>query len=633
MGERSGILSFRRSPLSCEFVHDLLNILKKYWGYEQFRPLQREAMTSVLLGNDSLVVMPTGGGKSLCYQVPALVRDQLAIVVSPLIALMKDQVDALDACGVPAAFYNSSQSPAERFSVEQRLAAGQLRLLYVAPERLVGPEFRQVLRSIGPAFFAVDEAHCISSWGHDFRPEYRELALLKREFPGVAVHAYTATATPQVQTDIITQLGLANPVVLVGSFDRPNLCYRVVRRTALLDQVCEGIERHRGESGIVYCLKRAETETLSDALNRRGYRSLPYHAGLPDEVRRRNQHAFIHDEVQLIVSTVAFGMGIDKSNVRFVIHAGMPKSIEHYQQESGRAGRDGLEAECLLLWNGSDLITQKYFLRDLRGEPCQIAKRKLEAVYDFCQNAECRHRALMHYFGEAYERQSCDACDQCLGLTPVLETKREYTDAQSQEWSRRILGIVAELQPCYIRSAMEVLVGAGSRWIQEAGVDRSPHFGKIQGVRREAVQDWIVQLVEQGLLIKDPETKQVRLNPQRAVESPDAPLPRLVERVQSAPKGLPVRRGAEALNSATDAALFEKLRGIRRDLAAERRVPAYVILHDTALRDLAARRPTTLAELGRIPGIGDRKLQEFGPALLRVICVHVGQADRNPDRS
>ncbi|MBI5060018.1 RecQ family ATP-dependent DNA helicase [candidate division KSB1 bacterium] len=491
-------------------MHDLLSVLKKYWGYDSFRPLQKDAMSSVLLGNDSLVVMPTGGGKSICYQAPAMVRDQLGVVISPLIALMKDQVDALTQCGIPAAFYNSTQSASERFEVEQQLAERKQKLLYVAPERLVNPDFLRLLKAAGPAFFAVDEAHCISSWGHDFRPEYRELAMLKQQFPEAAVHAYTATATPHVQQDIISQLGLQNPVVLIGSFDRPNLSYRIVRRSSLLEQVCDCIERHRSDSGIIYCLKRADTEALCDALTKRGYRALPYHAGLPDAVRKRNQEAFIRDDVELMVSTVAFGMGIDKSNVRFVIHAGMPKTIEHYQQESGRAGRDGLEAECLLLWNGSDVITQKYFLRDLTGEAYRIAKRKLEDIHEFCQASSCRHRALVRYFGQPYETENCAACDSCLGLSSTFETKREFTPHECREFARKLLGAVAELEPCYLSRAMEVVVGAGSAWIAEAGLDKSTYFRSITGFRREAVRDWIVQLLEQGYLLKDEETKMVR---------------------------------------------------------------------------------------------------------------------------
>ena len=328
--------------------------LRRVWGYAGFLPLQEDAVRAVLDGRDSLVVLPTGGGKSLCYQAPAAYLGRLAVVVSPLIALMKDQVDALHQAGVAAAYLNSSQSRDDRAAVERELAMGRVALLYVAPERLLMAGFADWLRRVGPAFFAIDEAHCISQWGHDFRPEYRQLRILKELLPETAVHAYTATATPQVRADIVKELRLANPLVLVGPIDRPNLVYRVQPRTDRLRQVLGVIDRRRGQAGIVYCIRRSEVDDVSAALVRRGLKAVPYHAGLADAERRRNQDAFVNERADVVVATVAFGMGIDRSNVRYVIHAGMPKSIEHYQQEAGRAGRDGLEAECLLLWSGGD---------------------------------------------------------------------------------------------------------------------------------------------------------------------------------------------------------------------------------------------------------------------------------------
>ena len=400
LGTPSGVVYDRAIIQQSEFLHETV---RRVWGYDRFLPLQEEAIACVVQGRDSVVVLPTGGGKSLCYQAPAANLGRLAIVVSPLIALMKDQVDGLREAGVPAAFLNSSQTPRERAEVMTAAAAGQVRLLYVAPERLVMDGFVQRLGRAAPAFFAVDEAHCISQWGHDFRPEYRQLAMLREAFPGVAVHAYTATATPQVRRDIVTELRLRDPRVLVGSFDRPNLIYRVRPRTDRLGQVLAAIGRHRDQAGIVYCIRRSEVDELAAALARRGLKALRYHAGLSDQERRTNQDAFINERVDIVVATVAFGMGIDRSNVRYVIHTGMPKSLEHYQQEAGRAGRDGLEAECLLLVSGADYGLWKSILTPEGAEPPPGALRKLGEMYAFCQQAICRHRGLVTYFGQPYK--------------------------------------------------------------------------------------------------------------------------------------------------------------------------------------------------------------------------------------
>ena len=359
-------------------VSNLLTNLKKYWGYPGFRPLQREAMTLVMSDRDSLVVLPTGGGKSLCYQVPAVSRNGLALVVSPLISLMKDQVDSLQAVGISAACINSMQTAQDKRDVAGLIRRRELKLLYIAPERLVQPQTIEFLQGAGVSFIAIDEAHCISQWGHDFRPEYRQLRCLKEAFPNAAVHGYTATATEQVRADIAEQLGIADAEILVGSFDRPNLRYRVERRTDPVGQLQRILQRHKGESGIVYCISRKNVDSTSESLNRLGFRTLPYHAGMSDSDRRKNQEAFIDEEVNIIVATVAFGMGIDKSNVRFVIHAEMPRSLENYQQESGRAGRDGLEAECCLLYAANDADTWEFLMKDT--EDPEVLNAGLRAI-------------------------------------------------------------------------------------------------------------------------------------------------------------------------------------------------------------------------------------------------------------
>ena len=393
----------------------LLAVLRKYWGYDSFRPLQGEAMAAVVAGRDSVVVLPTGGGKSLCFQAPALHMPGLALVVSPLISLMKDQVDTLVDCGVPAACVNSTLTPAERRAVADEVRSGRLKLLYLSPERLMTEQTLGFLQNVDLSFIAIDEAHCISDWGHDFRPEYRALARLKEIFPGIALHAYTATATERVRTDIVAQLGLEQPEILVGSFDRPNLVYRTTRRTDRMRQIREVIDRHRDESGIIYCIRRADVESVCAELVALGHQALPYHAGIADDDRRKNQDAFIKDRAKIIVATVAFGMGIDKSDVRFVIHAAAPKSLENYQQESGRAGRDGLEAECCLFYSGADFQTWRSLQSELPPEALEAADELLSGIERFCIGVGCRHRAIIDYFGQELPGEACGACDVCLG--------------------------------------------------------------------------------------------------------------------------------------------------------------------------------------------------------------------------
>jgi len=424
-------------------MQQLQGLLKKHWGYDTFRPLQEEAMAAVMAHRDSVVVLPTGGGKSLCFQIPAMALPGLAVVVSPLISLMKDQVDALTGCGVPAAFINSTQSTAERRATLDRLRKGELKLLYVAPERLTADGFLDFLKESAVSFFAVDEAHCISMWGHDFRKDYRELKILKTAFPNLAVHGYTATATEQVRSDIARQLTLRDPAVLVGAFDRPNLIYRVDRRTrGGWDQIRALVDRHRSESGIIYCISRNKVDDLSAALVQSGYRALPYHAGMEDADRKKNQEAFLHEKVEIIVATVAFGMGIDKSNVRYVLHAGVPKSIEHYQQESGRAGRDGLEAECVLLFSLGDLSVWRRLLKDMPAEAHATAMKKLAQIGDYCTDVTCRHKALVNYFGQEFSKSSCGACDVCLDETDSLPDSVPDSLSDSLVTAQKILSCV-----------------------------------------------------------------------------------------------------------------------------------------------------------------------------------------------
>ena len=595
--------------------------LRRVWGYAGFLPLQEDAVRAVLEGRDSLVVLPTGGGKSLCYQVPAVYLDRLAVVVSPLIALMKDQVDGLRQDGVAAAYLNSSQSRAERAAVERELAFERLNLLYVAPERLMVPDFVEHLRRVRPAFFAVDEAHCISQWGHDFRPEYRQLRVLRELFPGVAVHAYTATATPQVRADIVSELRLADPRILVGPFDRPNLVYRVQPRTDRLKQVLGVIERHAGQAGIVYCIRRSEVDELTAALIRRGVSALPYHAGLDDVERRRSQDAFINERVDVVVATVAFGMGIDRSNVRYVVHAGMPKSLEHYQQEAGRAGRDGLEAECILLWSGADYGLWKSVVeRD--GVPAPGALRKLGEMFAFCQDIACRHRALVRYFGQEHPG-GCGACDVCLGEVAVADASASIATS--------ILRGVAELGGRFgVIHVADVLTGAATERVRTLRHDRLACHGSLASTSKHDVRTWIDQLTGQGLLARSEgqyPTVTLTASGARVLrgETAAGPLSRISRTAPSG--GDRSRRAPRASPGAVEPTpeglvLFEALRALRRTLADERGVPPYVIFSDASLREMARLKPTTESAFLAVKGVGEWKSRVFGERFLELIRGH-----------
>jgi ATP-dependent DNA helicase RecQ len=580
-------------------------------------------------------VLPTGGGKSLCYQAPAVYLKRMAVVVSPLIALMKDQVDGLREAGVPAAYLNSSQTPAERADVFRGLSAGLYQLLYVAPERLVMDGFAERLARARPAFVAVDEAHCISQWGHDFRPEYRQLAILRERFPGLAVHAYTATATPQVRADIVSELRLVDPLVLVGAFDRPNLVYRVRPRTDRLAQVLAAIARHRDQAGIVYCTRRTEVEELTAALTRRGFRAVRYHAGLPDAERRANQEAFVNERADIVVATVAFGMGIDRSDVRYVIHAGMPKSLEHYQQEAGRAGRDGLEAECLLLHSGGDYGLWKSLLGET---PAPGALRKLGEMYAFCQDPVCRHRALVTYFGQPFEAPSCGACDVCLGET--------VQGADTADTAARILAAAAELRGRFgAGHVADVLCGAATSRIAQLHHDRLDAYAALRGQKKAQVRSWIDQLIAQGHLARsDDEYPTVGITASGAAvlrgERAASPLssavgPAAVE-VSTPPsarraEGAPSPEPGEETARVPDQAVFEALRSLRRAIAEERGVPPYLIFSDASLRDMARVRPLTLEAFREIKGVGDWKLETFGErfvAAVRQACLASSSAQR-----
>ncbi|MEA1933460.1 MAG: DNA helicase RecQ [Thermodesulfobacteriota bacterium] len=591
--------------------------LQKYWGFDSFLPLQSEAMNCVLDGRDSVVVLPTGGGKSLCFQAPALCMGNPAIVISPLISLMKDQVDALKTCGIRAAYINSTLSYEERKQVANDMRAGSLALVYIAPEKLMQTRTIEFLRTLNIAFIAIDEAHCISEWGHDFRPEYRKLGMLKKEFSEIAIHAYTATATEQVRLDIADQLGLKKPEILVGSFDRPNLIYKVGPKSDILNQVRRVMDRHPGDSGIIYCISRKDVERISGALNELGYSALPYHAGMSDLDRKNNQEAFIEEKVETIVATVAFGMGIDKSNVRYVIHTGMPKSLENYQQESGRAGRDGLEAECCLFYSNGDYNIWKRMLTQDKDVLCKGSLESLKSMINFCNSVICRHHALVNYFGQTLEDKSCGACDVCLGMLDLV-------DDPIQVGQKILSSVIRQEQRFGGDYTALVLKGSNDKRILQNRHNQLSTWGILANEHRTTIRSWIEQLVGQNYLEKSGEYNTLSVTSKgRRLLSGDA-TPRLLKPLLSQSDSRTKNKASVEAESweGVDMGLFEKLRVLRRNKAKELNVPPFVVFGDVSLRAMAKYRPCTQEGFRMIKGVGDKKLSDYGPEFMECITVY-----------
>ena len=598
----------------------LVEVLARYWGYTSFRPLQPEAMQAILDGRDSVVVMPTGAGKSLCFQAPALVRPGLALVVSPLISLMKDQVDTLVGNGVPAACFNSALAADVRASVLAGIRESRYRLLYVAPERLAGEgseAFTALLSRNGISFVAVDEAHCISQWGHDFRPEYRQLGRLRETFPDVSLHAYTATATGRVRKDIASQLALRSAVQLVGSFDRPNLIYRVLGRSALKTQLLEILGRHRGEAGIIYCTSRREVDALAAWLTETGVRARPYHAGLADDERHRNQDAFLDEHADVVVATVAFGMGIDRSDVRFVVHAGAPQSLEHYQQESGRAGRDGLAADCVLIYSTADFLKWRVML-ERNGELTEARRTLLRDMERYATSVRCRHRHLVGYFGEEYDREDCGACDYCLDELEAV--------GEPVVLARKILSCVARVgQRFGSAHVANVLRGAETDAVTARGHQSLSTYGLLREASVPEVRGYIEQLIGTGLLRQtDGEYPVLALTDDgvRLLKDADTqPGLTLARQRRPTPGRGPKRSRVEAEAwDGVDRDLFERLRGLRLEIARSRGVPPYVIFHDTTLREMARLKPKSVDALRGVYGVGARKAEELGEVFVAAIA-------------
>ena len=651
----------------------LADLVERTFGIGEIRPLQEQAIRATLAGRDLLLVLPTGGGKSLCYQAPALMESRLApvladpvtplpsaapsevaseenpwsddpwgdvashatgsyaaaagtgptLVLSPLISLMKDQVDALVASGVAAAMLTSAQPSDEIAGIMSDLSAGRLSILFAAPERLAQSGFIDLLVRCGVRAIAVDEAHCISHWGHDFRPDYRLIGELRRHLSGVPVHAYTATATEEVRAEIIRELNLTDPVVLVGSFDRPNLTYRAFSRRGLADQLQKVVDRHSGEAGIIYCITRKEVERTAKNLAANGVRCAPYHAGLDPDLRLKTQERFSCEDLDVIVATVAFGMGIDRPDVRFVIHAALPKGIEQYAQETGRAGRDGLPAECVLFYSASDFHSWKEIMSrgagesDASPEHLDAQIERLSGMLTFATATKCRHRSLVEYFGEVWETENCSACDVCLGELKPMEDALVV--------AQKVLSCVVRCEQRYGAAHIaEVLRGKANARVKKAGHDQLSTFGLLSGESVTTVRSWIDQLVGAGeLSVTSGNYPTLHLS-QHGVElmrgEHEVSLVRLGPAQAGGSTSRRKRTAVDEDLPPIDESLFEQLREVRRELARERNVPPYIIFGDRTLAAMAALKPSTPEAFRELKGVGDKKALDLGPIFLKAIA-------------
>ena len=605
-------------------AHD---ILQNTFGYHEFRHHQAGVVATVLAGNDALVLMPTGGGKSLCYQIPAMLREGTGVVVSPLIALMQDQVDALQQLGIRAAFLNSSQDAGQQRLIEHDLLAGELDLLYVAPERLLTERMLGLLEQAPLALFAIDEAHCVSQWGHDFRREYQQLSILHERFPGVPRIALTATADARTRKEIVVQLDLRDAGVFVNSFNRPNIQYIISEGLNARDRLWRFIEReHAGDAGIVYCLSRKKVENTAQWLTTKGRVALPYHAGLPDDRRREHQQRFVREDGVIIVATIAFGMGIDKPDVRFVAHLNLPKSIEAYYQETGRAGRDGQAANAWMSYGLQDVITLRHMLQDSDADEQykRISCSKLDSMLSLCEQTSCRRQALLSYFGEQLHAP-CDNCDTCLDPPETWD---------GTEAAQMVLSCVYRTAQRFgVNYIIDVLSGKGDERIQRNRHDRISTFGI--GAGRTAVE-WrgiFRQLVAQGYLVTDMEGHgSLQLTEKaRPLLRGDVQLQLRRQRKtvkQPRPKTRPI-----TMLSDSDLSLFEMLRAHRMQLARERAVPPYVIFHDSTLQEMARLRPQNSDDMRAVSGVGEKKLSDFGDGFLGVVRSYVAPSQALPNRS
>ncbi len=589
----------------------MLEQLKAYFGFDRFLPLQEEIISKVLAKRDTLVLMPTGGGKSLCYQLPALRFKGLTLVVSPLIALMKDQVDGLRSNGVPAGLLNSTLPLQEASQVRDQAREGKIKILYVAPERLALPGFRRFLQSLDVSLIAIDEAHCISEWGHDFRPDYRNLKALRESFPGVPVIALTATATEPVREDIVNQLGLKKPETFISSFNRPNLTYTIQPKTEPLGALLRLLEKHQGGSAIIYRFSRKATEETALELSERGFNALPYHAGLEPDLRRETQEKFIRDQVQIVVATIAFGMGIDKPDVRLVVHYDLPKTVEGYYQETGRAGRDGLPSDCVLFYSHGDRSKQEYFIGQIEdNEEQEKAHTKLDQVLTLCDLQTCRRAYLMEYLGESWPKTDCGGCDICL-------LPREEFDAT--EIAQKILSAAIRTGERFgVNYVVDVLRGVANKAVRTRGHHELPVFGISRDVDSDELKEMVRSLVTNGLLAQNGgEYPTLRVSPQGRSFLNNRDKLTLTRRKQAAPVYQSTSNGDR--ETAYDTKLFDELAALRLEIATDREVPAYQIFGNKALQQMAFHMPRNEFEFSKISGVGDAKLRDFSERFLLVI--------------
>ncbi len=595
----------------------VLDLLKSHFGYESFLPLQEEIVRHVLGKEHCLVLMPTGGGKSLCYQLPALCLDGLTLVVSPLIALMKDQVDALRGNGIPAAFVNSSLTASEISGIHSAALTGRIKILYVAPERLVVPGFVSFLDSASVSLIAVDEAHCISEWGHDFRPDYRNLKALRARFPDVPCIALTATATERVRKDIVTQLDIQGDRTFLSSFNRENLTYTVLPKSDQFSELLKLLNKHKGESAIIYCFSRKSTEELVEDLADEGLSALPYHAGLDPSVRRSNQERFIRDETPIIVATIAFGMGIDKPDVRLIVHYDMPKSVEGYYQETGRAGRDGLPSDCVLFYSPGDRSRQEYWIGQMSdAEEKRRARQKLDGMVEYSELTGCRRAYLLRYFGEELQDFNCGGCDACL--------------ADMEEFDATI--IVQQILSAVIRTGerygsahiVNVLRGSRAKRVIEPGHDKLSVYGIARDFSKDEITTISRQLIDGGLLAKaDGEYPTLSVTAAGREFLRSRATLRLTRKKEQ-PSG---KKPEDRSRLDYDRGLFELLRELRRTLAEERGVPPYVVFGDVSLVQMAYFLPQTRESFSRITGVGAAKLEEHGEVFVKHIREYAEQHD------
>jgi len=586
-------------------MSELQDILKHSFGYDEFRPLQKEIIQESLAGHDVFALLPTGGGKSLCFQIPSLMHSGLTLVVSPLIALMKDQVDSLKATGIPATFLNSTLDATETKARMRGLHQGTYKLLYVAPERLNLDSWEEKLQAWNIQLIAIDEAHCISEWGHDFRPEYRRISQLRKVLPNIPLMALTATATGRVRQDIIHHLQLRQPKQFIASFNRPNLAYRVIPKDKPLQQILAFAKKREHESGIIYCSSRKSTESLAESLADRGLLAKPYHAGLTHTERSKNQELFLRDEVRIMCATIAFGMGINKPNVRYVIHHDLPKNLEGYYQETGRAGRDSLPSDCLLLFSAGDVAKQMHFLEEITdAEEQQIARTQLQTMLHYAESSVCRRVDLLGYFGETWTQVPCGACDNCLA-------PRESYDGTIP--SQKLLSCVYRIRRAGgfgvgLNHVVEVLTGANTDKIRRWKHDTLTTYGIGKEIDRS---EWLAigrELLRMGYLALSNEQFSVLILTPLGIQAlKDRSTIQLTKPMTKIAVARPPRSGAIEC----DEALFERLRSLRKKLADEREVPAYIIFGDNSLRQMARYYPEREHDFDRISGVGEKKKAEF----------------------